>query len=574
MIDKHSIADRKIINQIIELYNSGNYVTTINMVSNYFRFDNKNEIEEYLKHNKSIDENQSSKLSIILQEWLNWKNLLIIDKIYAKDTSNFDIYKPYFKTPQELVEALESKIINSVLSKEQLERLKKFSNVMIEQIPNQDILVKIIDEYENTGSYIKVLNIVNNNFTDYVQLKSVIYNTIKISEQDREILRDISYIYKYIDKSDIAGTVFIAILKVVLNMYEYLDEKVVFKYLQEKYKYFPNLLDNLNIDKYQDKYFSLNDLEKLKDISYKFKTEYLSNQEKMDEELNSKYNYSHRIYNLLDLLELENLPDMQIIDMIFNVYKYKLTFLNSCFNSEKNFLKQKSIDKIEGIFDMYSKNPTILLKKPVDIDQQLSLARTLINDFINSKDTIVHYCNKNNINSWDFKNLINLLKLYDKELYDKYKQYQANDKVIIDMKSIYECQKVLEQLKNNKKFDILDYFNITKLTLKECLKIINTINDQNKKEDIALFRNFCNKNILNHELNDKEIEILYDMKHTFLIKDSNGTTKEVSATMQDKKNVIRYLKNNDIPIYSKVYSIALKKYLSHELIIDEHYRRK
>lgn len=116
------------------------------------------------------------------------------------------------------------------------------------------------------------------------------------------------------------------------------------------------------------------------------------------------------------------------------------------------------------------------------------------------------------------------------------------------MSDLIEKGVVLDNDKK-RKFDILDYYFCIDLDYDETLQIAKTISLKTYAKMIYLLRP-----IMNYDINRSE-EYLTNIIYKYL---ENDVLVEVSE--EEKKEIIKFLKINDVPLLERNYFLALKRY--------------
>jgi len=123
-------------------------------------------------------------------------------------------------------------------------------------------------------------------------------------------------------------------------------------------------------------------------------------------------------------------------------------------------------------------------------------------------------------------------------------------------------------------FDLLDYYKIINIPLNKLETILekNIHKQENYLENDLLLMQFISQNNCDC-LNEKSIEKIYSDKHIVGVQFDKknrpipGTGREI--TKEEKQNIIFYLNENKIPLNIKTYSIAMRRYLNGELLINQ-----
>ncbi len=129
---------------------------------------------------------------------------------------------------------------------------------------------------------------------------------------------------------------------------------------------------------------------------------------------------------------------------------------------------------------------------------------------------------------------------------------------------------ITKKIKENPSFELLDYYQYTNYPLDI---FFNQAKDVLSSADLEILKNFMIRNtsscyvdyhtktIKNYKIAKLNIkEELESVEHFLTI---NGKSHFVTTT--DKQNVIKYLKQNNIPLYRNIYIQALKRYLNNNL---------
>lgn len=215
----------------------------------------------------------------------------------------------------------------------------------------------------------------------------------------------------------------------------------------------------------------------------------------------------------------------------------------------------------------YTQNK-ITIKKEYKENEKLEIARIIINTFLEKNLSIKDFCILYNIKNDRLNKILSLIKDKDPTLYKKYIDKVENEDINNYNKSIELLNKVIEAIKNNKDFTILDYYFITNFDFK---KLITLAYKQLKLEDLKIFKLFISRNRITRPFNNEDIKNLLNSKTIIGGKiDTNNNivaNSEREITKEEKMAVINFLKENNIPLYPKVYSIALNRYINNQLDI-------
>lgn len=237
------------------------------------------------------------------------------------------------------------------------------------------------------------------------------------------------------------------------------------------------------------------------------------------------------------------------------IYKLELYRTNS--QNEKNMIATQQIEQRE-------KNPK---------------SKELISDFvIGDSETISDFCRQREIDIKLFKKYVSNIKTQDTELYQKYinKLGKVNSKryaILSDKirKIVFFLQNGIEEYGMSRKFDLIDYYQITtKLPLDSLLDLAK---DNVDSRSYALLERFVNRNkpYTKPNFNAKE-EILCSSLYINYAKDSDGFpipgTGELFSNSK-KLMLMDFLTNSSIPLNWATYNMALERYQKGFLDLDD-----
>ena len=115
-----------------------------------------------------------------------------------------------------------------------------------------------------------------------------------------------------------------------------------------------------------------------------------------------------------------------------------------------------------------------------------------------------------------------------------------------------------------REFDIVDYYEYTKLSFDE---LLNITKGKLSSADYRILRMFIAKNKNDREMSANDIANIYKNKTVVGVEfDKFGkvipnTGREI--TLEEKQNIIRYLKRKNIPITNKTYNIIYRRWLGY-----------
>lgn len=334
---------------------------------------------------------------------------------------------------------------------------------------------------------------------------------------------------------------------------------------------------------YKKENASLVEKEKIRDVMYEHARKKRINQLK-----NSPSGYALTFNKLLNASS-----DLEIIDII-----------NNCdqeFSLLKGNLSNYIIvyqDGLKGIKEQLEKKLDVYTKYLVEIKIQdkeeqrkeeeiqkrekalrkLAVVQPIINQFLEGNyEKINDFCVETKIPVDKFNECVELIKEYDSELCKKYTSYMASKQSKRFIILFTTAKKIIEMIKtgidNNgvkREFDLVDYYEYTKLSFDE---LLNITKGKLSPEDYKALRIFITKNKNDREMTTYDIANLYKNKVVVGVEfDKFGkvipnTGREI--TLEEKKNIIGYLKRKNIPVTNKTYNIIYRRWLAGELVIEK-----
>lgn len=227
----------------------------------------------------------------------------------------------------------------------------------------------------------------------------------------------------------------------------------------------------------------------------------------------------------------------KIIDIYYNYVEYR--------NKKEKLKKQQKEEKIKK----EQQEKKIISNKILEQKRKIINLVKMVKSF-NQSDYLsyIEYCKDNNISLKNFNCALKVTFKIDKKTYLEFinKLRKYNQKKYI--KEFTILSEIIINLKNNDKFGIIDYYNMTKINLNELNMIAKKVL---KKEDYLIFSEFYEK-YKNDELINPNILI----KASYMI---NSYGNQVELTKEQKSNIIDYLSKNEIPITKYTYLEMIKR---------------
>lgn len=223
----------------------------------------------------------------------------------------------------------------------------------------------------------------------------------------------------------------------------------------------------------------------------------------------------------------------------------------------KNKINKENRDKIKDI------------QTKKYIDDNLKVATNVVTDFIVSEIKVIgDYCKEKNIDLADFKTYVELVKEYNIELYQKYRekvdsiQKQRFAIIANEIRRLVQDIKLgINENNINRPFDLIDYFFNYKFSFQSIDELAKTTLD---KKDYSILKRFISTNKNYENANSHDIDAI--MKETVELNCAKtkegypipGTGEIVSN--QKKQMLIDYLKTNHIPVNRRTYNLIFTRY--------------
>lgn len=230
--------------------------------------------------------------------------------------------------------------------------------------------------------------------------------------------------------------------------------------------------------------------------------------------------------------------------------------------------KQKKIELLRKIelYQHFYENKSLKRRKEYNGQQKIARqqriileilpeAKKLIEDLISSKKSRSLYCESNKISSTKIRENLKLIEEYDKKSYELYinqiLQNEANENknnavLALQMESM--IKNGIEEDGYTREFDIVDYYMITKRIPREFIKSAEEgLGSAVKISELKRLLNKVYTNVSPLKLDENEI-----LNNKVLVS-VDGQEREI--TQEEKKNMLKFLKDNDIPQTEYTYRI-------------------
>lgn len=419
------------------------------------------------------------------------------------------------------------------------------------------------DKYNHSKrvkSFLKKHNIDLSILRDYIRAYGILYLNLSIKNIDNKI-SSLATAISSVPDSDKYEEIIKELLKIKdSNNLEEIENIIISK----------NITVDIIIYLYKKRYLDINIYKKVKtkvnrateilDKNYKY-TNYsvaISRLEKENDFTtiltivlnNNKYLYSKNIRNFISTYRNNLTPEEQ--NNLYLNLRLKLIFARNVIAYQK-IIKNK-IEKLEAI------------KKTIEkIDFTL-----LLDDNIT---TIKQFCDIVGITKSQYYQYINVIKDTNVSLYQQIQDKMQNrSNTIIQEGSVIS---IADQIKigikddngNIRKFELLDYFLSTKLSYSEFYKIYSNSKEKNLRTIIAIESFFKHNKLIDYKDIDyyNMINIDQELDGTTIFMKNN---EPYEVTREEKEDVINFLQEKGIPLYTKVYKQALRRHVHGCLILE------
>ena len=265
-----------------------------------------------------------------------------------------------------------------------------------------------------------------------------------------------------------------------------------------------------------------------------------------------------------------------ILLYLINQKNLNRTYLKTSINPYVISYPETDVNKLNKIIDVYysyidhrnKKEDAIKLKKEEENIRKTQAKKNISDKMLKQKQTIMDlikiiedynessnldyriYCKEKNISIKKFTIALKITAKFDKKNYLKFieKLRKYNQKLY--NKETQIIFRIIIEIRNNEKFGIIDYYNITKINLNELNIIAKKVCT---KTDYVIFNEFYEK-----YKNDELVNPSLLIKASYLI---NSYGNQVELDRKQKIKIINSLVKEDIPITKYTYLEMIKKEL-------------
>ena len=529
--------------QIIDLYNNKEYKKTIELVRSIFA--NRRIFKEYLdKYGQTNILSNLDKLYEILYMWT------VRDEFKAFLNGNIEILTiNYF-------DALKCDYITAFFDNEQIRLLKEECKKYYYKRVNE----LLVNNYES-GNFDYVVDSLKHDYKSHANFEKKIGIKCSGDYEKKQLssLREISHIYGNMDLSksrDNITNYYYGFLNNLLSIYGNQDIEYVLRYLYRQNKIGVSLTELFN-NKELLSLFNENDYNTL----IKIYNEHIKNGLKLVTKggygLYGANEYVNALHIVMTILEIPGTLEEKF-DKIKNDYNYTVKDLKIAMlsNLPKKVLNKSSFSKFNQIYNCYKKYVEDIEKRCLKErkEKQISNIVDLIESLLADNVNIDNYFNQSTILKKEFKKILKFMEENCPELYLRY----VNDKT---ERVKIASNAVVEKLKNNKKFDEVDYYMTTRVSYRDIREYLINV-DLN---DYILFSEYINSNINQMVLGKNKLDYYCNNKQVITISNADGTLEVFEPTKEEKIAIISFLNSIGAPLTEKNIDCALKKYYKGEL---------
>lgn len=224
-----------------------------------------------------------------------------------------------------------------------------------------------------------------------------------------------------------------------------------------------------------------------------------------------------------------------------NIYVYVMRkYIN--YGNEFKINKENELkDKIKNT----AKKVKSLIKKENDVTKEE--AENIVINFIDSNTTVGNYLLKNNISRYTFDKYLRLIKVNNKDLYERYRNATRNNTFLYFANEIKKARIIMNEIINNEDFDLIDFYRLTRKEPTDYYNFLRGIMDEQELRPLKIF---ASNNFLGKEWNRYKLETFF--KTRILI---DG--EEIS--LDNKNEIIESLQNSSVPITAKTLDLSIKR---------------
>ena len=283
---------------------------------------------------------------------------------------------------------------------------------------------------------------------------------------------------------------------------------------------------------------------------------------------------------IMSIEDVEKEKNLEIIEKVIEESGYNITHLKANFDLYKKLYSEEQAYVFQKNYEAYRVYRTKKLKEKreelkkekqnLKLEKEIKEASDIINAYIKSVGiSFESFLANNNISKEIFNEYVEAVKLYDKKLFKDYlelktkkeKEYENGlDNELIELG--YRLENGFDEDGKKRKFDIIDYYNITSIPLSN---IINIATKKLSRNQLYKLKKIKKAFLYSDKYNSsEEKEILEETRIIGVKFDNNGKMIEGSGreiTLDEKLNIINYLKQINLSVNRMTYNAAFKRYI-------------
>lgn len=267
-----------------------------------------------------------------------------------------------------------------------------------------------------------------------------------------------------------------------------------------------------------------------------------------------------KISSILKLLE--SLDDEMVIKELFDgenvrsLYSYVNDYVTVHHRDDSEIVKNEIANSLKNKILNYLKNSRSSSKNEEKEEEYIEASNNMVKIFIHMEDftRISEFCDKMLLSINSFEDMVMTVKKYNLKLYQEYlnkiNRLRNREYAII----INKINMILDGIKSGivedderRQFDLLDYYNITRISFEDMLRIAR---ECMYSDDVRILNQFVNryKNVRSISFNE-----LLDMK---IIINGQRVANDI------KFEVLEYLRKRELPINEYTFNLVLKRFMN------------
>ena len=283
---------------------------------------------------------------------------------------------------------------------------------------------------------------------------------------------------------------------------------------------------------------------------------------------------------IMSVEDVEKESNLIIIEKTIEESGYNITHLKSNFELYKKLYTEEQAAAFQKNYDAYRVYRTKRLKEKreelkrekqiIKLEKEIDKAKEIISSYIDCVGiSFVGFLANNNITKDKFNEYVESVKLYDKKLFKEYLEQKTKKEKEFEIgledeliELGYRLENGFEENGKKRKFDIIDYYNITSIPLSN---IINIASKKLNRKQLYELKKLKTGFLYSDKYNSSEEKAILEEKRIIGVKfDNNGKMIEGSGreiTIEEKMNIINYLKQINLSVNRMTYNAVFKRYI-------------